>query len=207
MAELLANLDPSVYVLDCSWNMTPDLVSARIEPFVKTPRRSAREIAHLARRGPGASERLPNGKRDHPASDPPEVDGRGRETYFSPTRECSATTRRARSTVATPTDLGMMRQAEVFSWARQPRCWRNTNNRGRGSSLFARRMRAEACGSCTARDSLGRVVACSYCCRRQRPGTCSAHACDRPARRRWRTRRPSMFSRRPRKCKSASSQA
>ena len=35
MAELLAELDPSIYVIDCLWNMTPDMVSQRVEPFVK----------------------------------------------------------------------------------------------------------------------------------------------------------------------------
>jgi hypothetical protein len=38
MAELLAELDPSVYVLDCLWNMSPELMSTRVEPFVKTLR-------------------------------------------------------------------------------------------------------------------------------------------------------------------------
>jgi hypothetical protein len=35
MADLLAELDPSVYVLDCVWNMSPEEVSVRVEPFVK----------------------------------------------------------------------------------------------------------------------------------------------------------------------------
>ncbi len=35
MARLLGELDPSVYVLDCLWNMTPEMVSERVEPFVK----------------------------------------------------------------------------------------------------------------------------------------------------------------------------
>lgn len=38
MAELLAELDPSAYILDCLWNMTPEQVSTRVEPFVKTLR-------------------------------------------------------------------------------------------------------------------------------------------------------------------------
>ena len=29
MADLLAELDPSVYVLDCIWNMSPELVAER----------------------------------------------------------------------------------------------------------------------------------------------------------------------------------
>jgi len=35
MARLLGELDPAVYVLDCLWNMTPEMVSERVEPFVK----------------------------------------------------------------------------------------------------------------------------------------------------------------------------
>jgi hypothetical protein len=36
MADLLADLDPAVYVLDCLWNMlATELITARVEPFVK----------------------------------------------------------------------------------------------------------------------------------------------------------------------------
>ncbi len=35
MAELLAELDPAVYVLDCLWNMRPEEVSERVGPFVR----------------------------------------------------------------------------------------------------------------------------------------------------------------------------
>jgi hypothetical protein len=35
MANLLAELDPSVYVIDCLWNMDPGLVVARTEPLVR----------------------------------------------------------------------------------------------------------------------------------------------------------------------------
>ncbi len=40
MADLLAELDPTVYVLDCLWNMSSTEVSERIGPFVKTLRRA-----------------------------------------------------------------------------------------------------------------------------------------------------------------------
>jgi hypothetical protein len=45
MADLLAELDPSVYVLDCIWNMSPEQVSERVEPFVAKLRE-----AHARRR-------------------------------------------------------------------------------------------------------------------------------------------------------------
>ena len=34
MAELLGELDPAVFVLDCLWNMTPEMIPERVEPFV-----------------------------------------------------------------------------------------------------------------------------------------------------------------------------
>ena len=40
MADLLAELDPSVYVLDCLWNMTPELVAERVPPFVRRLRQT-----------------------------------------------------------------------------------------------------------------------------------------------------------------------
>ncbi len=38
LAELCAELDPAVYVLDCLPNMSPEQVAERVEPFVKTLR-------------------------------------------------------------------------------------------------------------------------------------------------------------------------
>jgi hypothetical protein len=40
MADLLAELDPSVYVIDCLPNMMADEIKARVEPFVKTLRQA-----------------------------------------------------------------------------------------------------------------------------------------------------------------------
>lgn len=39
LADLLAELDPCIYVLDCLWNLEPALVDERIESFVKTLRK------------------------------------------------------------------------------------------------------------------------------------------------------------------------
>ena len=40
MANLLAELDPSIYVLDCLWNMSPSMVTERVDPFVRTLRKA-----------------------------------------------------------------------------------------------------------------------------------------------------------------------
>ena len=40
LAELLSELDPAIYVLDCLWNMSPELVSERVELFIITLRKT-----------------------------------------------------------------------------------------------------------------------------------------------------------------------
>lgn len=40
MANLLDTLDPSIYVLDCLWNMDAAMVTERVEPFVRQLRKS-----------------------------------------------------------------------------------------------------------------------------------------------------------------------
>ena len=40
LAELLAELDPSIYVLDCLANMSSEMVTERVEPFVKILRKT-----------------------------------------------------------------------------------------------------------------------------------------------------------------------
>ena len=52
MADLLAELDPSVYVLDCIWNMSPEQVSERVVPFVE-------KLAHRIRTLPSCWPKIP----------------------------------------------------------------------------------------------------------------------------------------------------
>ena len=40
MGELLAELDPSIYVLDCLPNMNAEMVAERVEPFVRALRQA-----------------------------------------------------------------------------------------------------------------------------------------------------------------------
>ena len=39
MAELLSELDPAIYVLDCLWNMDNEMVATRVKPFVRILRK------------------------------------------------------------------------------------------------------------------------------------------------------------------------
>ena len=46
MADLLCELDPNVYVLDCLWNMSVEMINERLEPFVRKLRAKASRHAH-----------------------------------------------------------------------------------------------------------------------------------------------------------------
>jgi lysophospholipase L1-like esterase len=46
LAELLSELNPAAFVLDCLWNMTPEMVSKRVEPFI-TKLREARSTTPI----------------------------------------------------------------------------------------------------------------------------------------------------------------
>jgi hypothetical protein len=35
IAELLSEIDPAIYIIDCLWNMTSNMVVERVEPFIK----------------------------------------------------------------------------------------------------------------------------------------------------------------------------
>lgn len=40
IADLLSDLNPAIYILDCMWNMEPEMVSDRVEPFIKKLRQT-----------------------------------------------------------------------------------------------------------------------------------------------------------------------
>jgi len=121
MADLLAELDPSVYVLDCLPNMTPDMVKERLEPFVRKLRSAHPITPILLAEDPSVREVTPTEK------------GRiARAVYEKLTQEgmknLSFLSNKGmlgddfEGTVdgTHPNDLGMMRQAAVFSKALAP---------------------------------------------------------------------------------------
>jgi hypothetical protein len=62
MADLLAELDPSVYVLDCLWNMRPEEVSERVAPFVKKLRAARPDASILLAEDSSVSNTPPTEK-------------------------------------------------------------------------------------------------------------------------------------------------
>lgn len=121
MAELLAELDPSVYVLDCLWNMTPDLVSTRIEPFVKTLRAARPETPILLAEDCSVRNVCPTEKGTILRAIHQKLTAEGvKNVYFLSNEGMLGDDAEGTVDGCHPNDLGMMRQAEVFSKALAP---------------------------------------------------------------------------------------
>jgi lysophospholipase L1-like esterase len=117
LADLLNEINADVYVLDCLWNMTPEMVRERVEPFVKKLRSLhpntailLAEDSHL-RDMPGIKGELLSVVYARLVSA-----GDKNLYYLANTGMLSAD---GEGTVdgCHPNDLGMMRHAEVFSAA------------------------------------------------------------------------------------------
>ncbi len=121
MADLLAELDPSVYVLDCLWNMPPDLVSARIEPFVKTLRAAHPDTPILLAEDCSVRNVCPTEKGTILRSIYEKLTAEGvKNLHFLSNEGMLGDDWEGTVDGCHPNDLGMMRQAEVFSKAIAP---------------------------------------------------------------------------------------
>ena len=130
MADLLAELDPSIYVLDCLPNMVADEIRERVEPFVKKLRAAHPDVPivlvedrtmqdsfliagrmewyHLKDRAElkAAYERL-------------QKDG-VKNLYYIPGEHLFGDDGEGSTDGSHPNDLGFMRQAEIFAKVLEP---------------------------------------------------------------------------------------
>ncbi|NLF73559.1 MAG: hypothetical protein GX575_31360 [Candidatus Anammoximicrobium sp.] len=121
MAELLAELDPSVYVLDCLWNMSPDLVATRIEPFVKTLRAARPDTPILLAEDCSVRNVCPTEKGTILRKIYEKLTAEGvKNLHFLPSEGMLGDDTEGTVDGCHPNDLGMMRQAEVFAKAVAP---------------------------------------------------------------------------------------
>lgn len=121
MAELLAELDPSVYVLDCLWNMSPDLVSTRIEPFVKTLRAARPDTPILLAEDCSVRNVCPTEKGTILRKIHEKLTAEGiQNLHFLSNEGMLGDDTEGTVDGCHPNDLGMMRQAEVFAKALAP---------------------------------------------------------------------------------------
>jgi lysophospholipase L1-like esterase len=120
MADLLAELDPAVYVLDCLPNMSPALVSERIAPFVKRLREAHPDTPILLAEDPSVRDaRSEKGRMLRSIVE--RLSAQGVQNLYVLSNE-GMLGDDGEGTVdgGHPNDLGMMRQADTFIKALRP---------------------------------------------------------------------------------------
>lgn len=116
MADLLAELDPAVYVLDCLWNMRPAEVSERVGPFVKKLRGVRPDTPILLAEDCSVSNTTPTEKGKICRRIYEDLKAEGiTGLHFLPNRDMLGTDGDGTVDGCHPNDLGMWRQATVFS--------------------------------------------------------------------------------------------
>jgi hypothetical protein len=121
IADLLAELNPSVYVLDALHNMAPELVSSRVEPFVKKLRAAHPDTPILLAEDSSVSNVSPTEKGRIVRDVVNRLTAAGvKNLHFLSNRGMLGNDGEATVDGCHPNDLGMMRQAEVFTQAIKP---------------------------------------------------------------------------------------
>lgn len=116
MAELLAELDPAVYVLDCLWNMRPAEVSERVGPFVKKLRAARPNTPILLVEDCSVSNTTPTEKGTICRRIYEDLKAEGvTGLHFLSNRDMLGADSDGTVDGCHPNDVGMLRQATVFS--------------------------------------------------------------------------------------------
>lgn len=121
MADLLAELDPRVYVLDCLWNMSPGMVDEFVAPFVRRLREAHPDTPIVLAEDSQLWDRVPTemGAVLRQVHDGLVAEGVGGLTLL-PATGMLGTDGEGTVDGCHPNDLGMARQAEVFVGALAP---------------------------------------------------------------------------------------
>ncbi|MHB9031270.1 MAG: SGNH/GDSL hydrolase family protein [Candidatus Latescibacterota bacterium] len=115
IGDLLAELDPSVYVLDCLWNMDSEMVKERVEPFVRKLRRARPGIPILLVEDSSFRNVTPTGKGQIVRTVFDTLTKEGMKgLHFVSNEGMLGTDYEGTVDGCHPNDLGMMRQAAVF---------------------------------------------------------------------------------------------
>lgn len=114
MADLLSELDPAVYVLDCLWNMSLEMVSERLEPFVNKLRESRPDTPILLVEDSSVNN-VPTPKGDILRQIYAKLKDQGvKDLYLLPNTGMLGEDWDGTVDGCHPNDLGMARQAAVF---------------------------------------------------------------------------------------------
>jgi GDSL-like Lipase/Acylhydrolase family/N-terminus of Esterase_SGNH_hydro-type len=116
MAELLAELDPAVYVLDCIWNMSAEMVAERVGPFVQKLRQAHLNTPILLAEDSSVSNTTPTEKGAILRTIYQELKSQGiTNLYFLSNQNMLGEDGDGTVDGVHPNDVGMMRQATIFS--------------------------------------------------------------------------------------------
>jgi hypothetical protein len=116
MADLLAELDPAVYILDCLWNMRPEEVSERVGPFVKRLRAAHPATPILLVEDSSVSNTTPTEKGAILREIYEDLRSEGiTGLHFLSNRDMLGADGDGTVDGCHPNDVGMLRQAAVFS--------------------------------------------------------------------------------------------
>jgi lysophospholipase L1-like esterase len=118
LCNLIAEIDASIYVLDCLWNMNDALVKERAEPFIRALREKRPDTPILLAEDCNAFERAPTPKSKIlrgiydklKAEDPT----RWENLHYLEAKEMLGHDYEGTVDGCHPNDLGMMRQGKVF---------------------------------------------------------------------------------------------
>ena len=120
MAELLSELDPAIYVLDCLWNMSPQEVSERVEPFIIRLRES-RPTTPIILAEDSNFRGLPSEKGDILRKIFAKLSKQGdKNLYILPNKGMLGEDSDGTVDGCHPNDLGLARQAAVFMTCLEP---------------------------------------------------------------------------------------
>jgi hypothetical protein len=118
MADLLAELDPAVYVPDCIWNMKPEMVGERVEPFVRRLRLTHPATPILLAEDCSVSDTTPTTKGVILRRVYEKLQSQGMTgLHFLSNQDMLGGDSDGTVDGVHPNDLGMMRQAVVFRQA------------------------------------------------------------------------------------------
>lgn len=115
MATLLAELDPSIYVLDCLWNMSTQMVLERVAPFVKKLRQAHPDTPILLVEDSSFNNITPTEKGRILRVIHEQLKAEGiKQLYFIANEGMLGDDGEGTVDGCHPNDLGMMRQAAIF---------------------------------------------------------------------------------------------
>jgi lysophospholipase L1-like esterase len=121
LADLLGQLDVAVYVVDCLWNMSPDEVTERGEAFLRRLRAARPDTPILIVEDCSFQDAVPTGKGEQVRSIVEKLTAEGVPgLHFLPAKGMLGDDGEGTVDGCHPTDLGMMRQAEVLAHALAP---------------------------------------------------------------------------------------